>query len=154
MKKSIISVAAVVMAIMVMAGCSAKKSFDASNFVTEVMANVSYDDEMIQVPEKTAQTLYNLGFDGLESYTLYTSATSATANELMVMKVKDSAAEAKAKEAIETRKKDLIALYESYRPDEMKKLNDVLLITEGGYVIFSVSNDNAKVEEYIASNTK
>lgn len=154
MKKRIISILAATLAILMVAGCSAKKTFNADNFVTEVMANVSYDDEMIKVPEKTAETLYNLKFAGLESYTLYTSATSATANELMVMKVKDTAAEAKAKEAIETRKKDLIALYESYRPDEMKKLNDVLLVTEGGYVVFSVSNDNQKVEEYLKANVK
>lgn len=154
MKKRIISILAAALAILMVAGCSPKKSLDAENFITEVMANVSYDDELIKVPEKTAETLYNLSFAGLESYTLYASATSATANELMVMKVKDSAAEAKAKEAIETRKKDLIVLYESYRPEEIKRLDNALLTTEGGHVIFSVSNDNAKVEEYLKSNVK
>lgn len=154
MKKQLLSILVATLAILMIAGCSAKKSFDADNFVTQVMDNVSYDDEMIKVPEKTAQTLYDLSFAGLESYTLYTSATSATANELMVMQVKDSAAEAKAKAAIESRKKDLIALYESYRPDEIKKLNDVLVVTEGGYVVFSVSNDNQKVEEYLKANIK
>lgn len=155
MNKIVKGIVVVSLIALTLVGCSGdKKSFDSEGFVSTVMEKVTYDDEMIEVPEKTAKTLYSLDFEGLESYKLYTSATSATANELMVIKVKDNKSIEAAKKSIEARKTDLISLYKDYRPEEMQKLDNAIIVTEGDYVIFSVCSSNADVQKYITESVK
>ena len=102
---------------------------------------------MIQLNEQIASEYYNLSFDGLESWIAYGSGTAATTNVLMVMKLKDSAAVEEAKKTVQQRIEDQTANYEGYRPDELFRLENSIVLVEGDYLLFSISPDNDTVRK-------
>jgi hypothetical protein len=137
-------------------GCSNenKKELDIGAFCDQVIKQVDYDDELILLPDRVVSDYYDLFFEGLEDYAIYVSATSATSNELAVMKLYDSKAVESAKKAVDKRIKNQIATYENYRPDEKFRLESALIISQDGYLLLSVSNHNDEVKKIFYDNLK
>ena len=60
--------------ILVFAGCSKKeKTMDISAFTDRVQSEVTYDDELIALSDKTVGNYYDLSFDGLEEWKILAS---------------------------------------------------------------------------------
>ncbi|PWM21514.1 MAG: hypothetical protein DBX44_08420 [Oscillospiraceae bacterium] len=140
----------VLLALLLLAACgsgSESKQLDLDAFARQVIDSVEYDDDMIQLNEQIASEYYNLSFDGLESWIAYGSGTAATTNVLMVMKLKDSAAVEEAKKTVQQRIEDQTANYEGYRPDELFRLENSIVLVEGDYLLFSISPDNDTVRK-------
>jgi hypothetical protein len=121
------------------AGCSGEKTMDIDAFCRDVLETVSYDDELIRLSDRVVGDYYDLSFDGLEEYAIYVSATSATANELAVMKLADAKAVEAAKAAVKARIDTQTANYENYRPDELFRLENALVTEKNNYLLFSAS---------------
>lgn len=135
-------------------GCGSKaKDIDVAAFADKVNENVDFGDELLPVPEKMISDYYTLP-DGIESCKIYVSATSATASELAAFKCKDENSAKAVKAAVEQRISEQTASYENYRPDEKFRLENAVILTDGVYVVFAVSNDNAAVKELFTEALK
>ncbi|KAF5029870.1 hypothetical protein DSECCO2_644050 [anaerobic digester metagenome] len=115
-------------------------------FSKEVLSKGSFGDELILLSDKVVADYYDLSFDGLEDYRVYVSASSATASEFAVFKCSNDAALKSAKAAVEARISDQVTNYENYRPDEKFRLDNALIETNGNYLLFVVSDDNATIQ--------
>lgn len=135
-------------ALLVFAGCGKKenKTIDLPAFCAGVLEQVNFNDELITVSQQVAGDYYDLSFDGLEEYSISLSATSATASELSVFRCKDKDALAAAAERVQQRIQEQLANYENYRPDEVFRLQNALVLTEGNYLLFAVSDDNEAIQ--------
>lgn len=141
-------IAAALCGLIVLVGCaSSKKALDIDAFSKDVLSKGSFNDELILLPDKVVADYYDLSFDGLEDYRVYVSSSSATASELAVFKCKDEAALKAAKAVVETRISDQISNYENYRPDEKFRLDNALVETNGDYLLFVVSDNNATIQD-------
>lgn len=143
-------VALLIMSVLLLtAACTSsnEKTLDIDAFCKQALETVAYDDELIRLSEKLAGEYYDLGFEGLEEYAIYVSATSATANELTVMKLSDQKAVKAARAAVEKRIAAQTATYENYRPDERFRLENALVLDQGRYLLFSASPDNSAIEK-------
>lgn len=135
-------------------GCGSKaKDIDVAAFADSVAEKVDFGDELLAVPEKIVSDYYTLP-EGIESFKIYVSATSATASELAVFKCKDANALKEVKSAVESRVAEQTASYENYRPDEKFRLDNAVILTEGNYLVFAVSNDNKAVEKMFSEALK
>lgn len=133
-----------------LAACGAKseaKELDLTAFAGQVIEAVEYDDDMVLLSEQIVSEYYSLPLDGVEGWVAYGSGTAATTNELLVIKLKDDASIEAVRQAVEHRIDDQVANYEGYRPDELFRLENAIIETEGNYLLFSVSSDNDTVKK-------
>lgn len=129
------------------AGCgSSKKTLDMDAFSKDALSKGSFNDELILLSDKVVADYYDLSFDGLEEYRVYVSSSSATASEFAVFKCSSDAAIKSAKSAVEARISDQVSNYENYRPDEKFRLENALVETNGDYLLFVVSDNNATIQ--------
>lgn len=92
--------------------------------------------------------LYMLDEAQIEDAAFYTNS-SATAEEIAVVKVKDQAYVETVKAAYETRIADQKVAFESYVPEEIPKLEDAVVYENGNVVILCVSCDSSKINTVI-----
>ena len=130
---------------------SASESVDVD--VKEAADNIlnggDFKDTLATVDNSMALTrLYGLDQAIVEDAAFYTNS-NATAEEIAVIKVKDAADIETVKAAYETRIADQKEACKDYLPDEMTKLEDAVIYTNGNYAILCVSNDSSKIETII-----
>ncbi len=147
MKKFAAATLCCFMLFIILAGCgSSKKALDMDAFSADVLSKGSFNDELILLSDKVVADYYDLSFDGLEAYRVYVSSSSATASEFAVFKCSGDAALKSAKAVVETRISDQVTNYENYRPDEKFRLENALIETNGNYLLFVVSDNNATIQ--------
>ncbi len=143
MKKIIFGLIAVMCAISIL-GC-AKKEVDMVALATDLLNNGMYAEELTEVNSKITEKRYAMTDDDIEDVIAY-CGTNAVVDEIAVFKAKDvDSVSEKAAEHIENQKK----LFSDYRPSEVPKLDSCVIVSEGDYIIVSVSADSAKAEEII-----
>ena len=142
-------------AMLCIAGCGGKaeKSLDVAAFASAAVEKMDFGDELMAVPEQMLSDYYTLPKGKVSEYAVYVSGTGATASELAVFKCSSDAVK-DVEAAVKTRIEEQIASYANYRPDEKFRLENALLVTEGNYVVFAVSNDNAAIEKLLESSMK
>ena len=153
MKRFIIFALCIAMLCLSACGGKSEKSLDVAAFASAAVEKADFGDELMAVPEKMISDYYTLPNGKVSEYAVYVSGTGATASELAVFKCSSDAVK-DVKAAVETRIAEQIASYEGYRPDEKFRLEKALLVTEGDYVVFAVSNDNEAIEKLLASSMK
>ena len=82
--------------------------------------------------------------DSLEDWCLRMDNTRATPEMICVLKVKAGANQAEAKKALEDYRKEQIAVYRDYQPDQVVKLENARVLENGAYLVLSVSHDADK----------
>ena len=108
-----------------------------------------FKDNLATVDTNMALTrLYGLDSSIVEAAAFYTNS-NATAEEIAVIRVKDSSEVETVKLAYKTRVEEQKEACKDYLPDEMPKLEDAVIYSNGNYVILCVSNDSNKIESVI-----
>lgn len=143
-------------AVLLFAGCGSRgtKELDLDAFAKQVIETVSYDDDMVALSETVLPDYYDLSFEGFEKAVVYASGSGATANELAIIQVKDADALGRAKEAVERRKANLTANYQDYIPAEIARIDGAIVVEEGRYLLFSISESNDTIEKLFRDSLK
>jgi hypothetical protein len=131
------------------AGCGTRgeaKSYDPGEVAGAIMAEVTFRDSLVEAVGDSAASFYRLD-DTVDSYAIYISGSGATAEEVAVLKVKEGEAASSAKAILEKRVADQVERYESYRPEEMTKLKDPVIITEGDVAVLVLADDRSQAED-------
>ncbi len=126
---------------------SEQKQPATADVVEAVSANLTFKDQMMVLDDVMVSNIYRLDEDKLEEKTVKVSATGATAEEVSVFKVKDSADVQMVKDAIAERIEDQKISYQNYVPAEMVKIEGAVTYTQGNYVILVMADDTSSVEK-------
>ena len=126
----------------------AEKAVNVSDLAGTLLNDVKYDDTLTEVDLDTAKMFLNFADVEIEEAAIYESS-GATAEEIVVVKCKDSDSAAKAKTAFEQRVSEQTENFTDYVPSEVPKLKAAVIITSKEYAILSVSADDAKAKEII-----
>lgn len=128
-----------------------EKNPDVQVVADTLLKEGEFADKLAPVDINLALTrLYALDQSVVESCAFYTNS-NATAEEIAVIKVKDSADVDTIKAAYETRVEEQKAACKDYLPDEMPKLEDAIIYSSGNYVVLCVSVDNNKIEDSLTN---
>jgi len=139
------------------AASSAKSSQAAAVDVTKVadrlLNEIKYDDKLAEPEAETIDILYpGLPQDKIKAMKIYVSSSGGTAEEIAAFEANDEEAakeiETKLNERVETQK----ASFKNYVPEELKRLENALVIRKGNYVYLSVSGDPDKAKSIIEEN--
>ncbi len=149
MNKRVLNVLLVISLVAILAtACGGKDDFamKPKEVADELVAKIDFKDEVIEVDLGKAEALYES--EELVDGKLFVSS-GASAEELAVFEVSDIN---KAKEVFNKRVERQKEDFESYNPEELKKLDDTIIKSKGKYIILCVTDDKeaeAKIEEYL-----
>lgn len=103
--------------------------------------------EMIQLDDKKVQKLYDINPDELDEYWIYISASNISAQEIAVIKVKESSSIESIKDKLSERIEKQSISFKDYLPEEYHLLENHILKTKGNYILLVVSKDADIVED-------
>jgi hypothetical protein len=156
MKKRYLNIGIIIFVLMFAAGCSqqqANVSMDVDSVADGIMKAVTFKDQMSEVKEKTALTIYGLDAASVTKAKVYES-TGATAEEVAVFEGKDEKAAGTVKEAVQKRVETQKESYKDYVPAELEKLKKPLIIEKGRYVVLCVADDTSPAQKVVDSAAK
>ena len=144
---------AVILAVGIMAaamGCSSSGGdIDTAALVNALTTGVVFDEALTELSPSIAQKRLALDEGEAEEITAY-AGTRAVVDEIAVIKAADVDA---VKAKVDAHIAEQTESYQSYRPEEVPKLNNAIVETSGDYVIMCVTGDSkaAKgiIDEYI-----
>ena len=156
MKKRISILLLCVVMIFALAACSSapkEVSLDVNQVAQKLLSDGTFEDQMQPLEKAAALKLYDLQESDVTAECVYVG-TGATPEEISVWQASSAdtvkTIEAAAKDRIEVQKKS----FESYRPEQMPKLDSPVLVTSGNYVIFCISGDNTSAQSIVDSFLK
>lgn len=123
----------------------------AQTIVDTLQAEGDFSETLAAVDNNMALSrLYVLDSAKIEEACFYTSS-GATAEEIVVIKVNDEAYMETVKGAFDARIADQTEAFKDYVPEEVPKLEDAVIYTNGCYAILCVSGDSSKIDSSIAN---
>ena len=154
MKKQLVGL--FVLLLLLTAGCAKQNGsvkMDVDSVAGKIMKEVSFKDQMSEIKQKTALSLYGLDGTSVVKAKVYES-TGATAEEVAVFEGKDEKSAGKIKEAVMKRIETQKESYKGYVPKELEKLKKPLVDVKGKYVALCVADDTSPAEKVINESAK
>ena len=134
-------------------GTADGKQPPAADVVTAVAAQVAFKDNMALVDQALFSNFYRIDQEKVADTAMYTGSR-ATAEEVTVIKMKNATDVQLAKDAFAERLADQKLAYENYVPEELPKIENAVVYTNGAYAILVVANDTSKVEKTFVAQLK
>lgn len=95
--------------------------------------------------ESNFKYISNLDYDKVDSY-FVSYSEDGLADEIAVIAVKDAADVKEAKASLEEHKQDRYKLLEQYEPEQVKRIEDGLVFTNGRYAVLIICDNSSKVK--------
>lgn len=116
--------------------------------VSDIWDKISSEIEsppLKDIPPVIIEEFYGFKVEDL-NYAVFKRATQNTyADEIAIIKVKDSNQVPQIIKGIEGRVKDLQSQFEEYLPEEREKVDNYKIENKGDYILFVISNDESKI---------
>lgn len=108
------------------------------------MAYVSSEDKEA---ETYLSTVADFDFDKVDAFSItYAKDGKGNADEIVVIRVKDSADTGEALATLQTHLKTRQSIYATYDPTQSEKIGKGITFSQGAYAVLIVSDDNAAVK--------
>ncbi|MBW5467071.1 DUF4358 domain-containing protein [Brevibacillus formosus] len=132
-----------------LAGCSSEggttEELSAAKVGEKIQQTISFQD-MKQGDLEKLQKLYHIEAEEVEDFILYTASSNVKADELAVIKVKDTNDTENITEKIQQRIEAQTIKFKDYRPEEYFLIEKHVLKTKGQFVLFAVSKEVDQIE--------
>lgn len=158
-KKNLIKkMAAVGLGIVMMVGITAcgdsySSDLSAQELAESVEGKVSISDTS-NLRDNLVEDSYGADLSFLEDFYVLKSSEGVTPDEIAVFKVKDTADLSKCTDAFKTRQEYQKTNFESYKPDQMYKFDNVYTGTFGVYAVMVIAEDTSDVEAAVEEALK
>lgn len=152
MKKIIVIVMAIFMLMAGITGCASKSSdkntasISTSEISDEIKKAADISD-MKTADASKLRKLYGINSDELDNFVLYTAPTNIRADEIAILKVKESGNVDSIKDKISKRIDDKSQSFKNYLPLQYSLIEKHVLKSKGNFIIFVVSKDSDKIED-------
>lgn len=148
-KKSILIFISATLLAASISACGTGKSKTAEVSVSQVIDKVKQSEDISKMQECNAEKLkklYGIDSETLSGFALYTAASNIKADELLVIKVKDTKDIDAIKSKISERIEKQAQSFKDYLPDEYSIIEKHVLKDKGEFILFDISKDSDKVE--------
>jgi len=119
----------------------------AMSAATEKLADMRYVSNSDASPEELLENVSNLDYEKVAAFFIdYASNGGDSADEIVVIAVKDSADADAAKDSLEAHRSQRLSQYRVYCPEECEKLESGLVFSEGKYAVLIVAEDASAIK--------
>ena len=130
------------LAVLMIYASGSKRSFKE---VSKAVSSVLDSKELVKMDDRMFKRNYGLNSADYKGVLYYSSSSSISAAEVLVIQVKNDAQVEKVTDAIAKRKAQRLEDFDSYLPEQVKLLEDAQESVRGRYIFFAVSS---KASEY------
>ncbi|MEG1461137.1 MAG: DUF4358 domain-containing protein [Oscillospiraceae bacterium] len=152
MRKAFSALLAVCLILGVFTACAApapKANYDLEALSSKISDSAAFSDILSPVNPEIAASFF--GYDAADiSECKVLCSTGATTEEISLFKCSDEAAAERVLGFAKKRAESQKTAYQSYAPDEVPKIDNAIIRSEGVYVFYIVSTDSTKVEAAIS----
>lgn len=106
---------------------------------------------VVVMNEELSKEFYPFDRNLVSEYIIYQAMINVRSDEIAVFKVKDASNIAEVEKGIQKRLDQLDKIWQSYLPDQYDKVKKHIILKKDNYILFSVSDDQKKVEEIFNS---
>ena len=104
-----------------------------------VMDAAGFTEELVMLDETTLPARYTtMDLTALEDYRVYVSGSMGTPEEFSIFQVKSDKEVTPVYEAVQRRVEDLRLSFEDYRPEQMPKIENAVLLEKSNYVMLAI----------------
>mgnify|MGYP001046467709 CR=1 FL=1 len=111
--------------------------------VTKAVTKALDMKELSEADHRMVKRFYGLNANDYEGVSLYVSDSNMAVEEVLIVKLKDTAQSEQVESAIKDRLDSQLESFEGYGAEQCKLLNDHVLDVEGNYILYVV-NKKAK----------
>lgn len=141
MTRKLIATLLLIALLLPLGGCSGgKKDVDPAEAAQAIVDSVTFRDTLVAAEDGAAENYYKLD-DSIDSYGIFISGSGATAEEVAVLKVKDSKDLNLALAILDKRLADLTLNFQDYVPEEMVKISNPVIVVGTDVAILVVADD-------------
>ena len=119
--------------------------------ISKAVENVLDTDNLTEQNSQALKRYYGLNSADYDGVLFYSSPSSMSAEEVLLIKVKDSSQLETVQSAIEQRLKNRKNDFDGYAPDQVQLLDSSQLKTRGNFIFFAVAPD---ADKYCSTFTK
>ena len=131
------------------AAAQTNESVDVTAVADKLKDGLEFKDELAELDEAKIEKIIGISADSYTKAKVYVSSSGGTAEEIDCFEAKDADSAKAIADTLTARVESQKKVFENYVPEEMTKLNDPVLVTNGNYVYLCLSNDNDKAKEII-----
>lgn len=143
--------------VFVLTSCSSNKptykDVSVKNIDEKIKESVDISSMNVGDGEKLEKT-YKIDVKDLEEFVLYTPSTNIKANEIAIMKVKDSSKIEDIQDKISERIDNQATNFKDYLPDEYYLIEKHVLKIKDNYILFVISEDAEAIEKIFDESFK
>ena len=147
-KVFILSLLAMICTVGVLSGCSKEeetKNISVNEIDKKIQENVDISEMRTGNMDKLKK-LYDINEDEIEEFILYTAPTNIKADELAIIKVKESESIENIKANISKRVKQKGNTFKDYLPEEYYLIENHILTNKENYIFFVISDKAEDIE--------
>ena len=132
--------------VLLLAGCGGKKvDIVPADAAQTLLSEVAFRDTLIEAQGDVALQYYQMD-DKVTDFAVYISGSSATAEEIAVIRTSDLNA---GKKILEKRLEELKFRFENYVPAEMAKIESPVIAAQGDVVVMVLADDIAEAQKAV-----
>ena len=147
--KKLLSFALALMSVLCL--CSCNKEEGKTPATADVAAIISDSAEFTELIALTDDNIgpryYGIDLEAIEEYEVLVCSSGALADEVAVFKMKDREDVEDMLDVVRERKQDLYDRFVDYVPEEINKINNAVIGSNGNYVYFVVSSNNSAAKK-------
>ena len=147
--KKLLSFALALMSVLCL--CSCNKEEGKTPATADVAAIISDSAEFTELIALTDDNIgpryYGIDLEAIEEYEVLVCSSGALADEVAVFKMKDREDVEDMLDVVRDRKQDLYDRFVDYVPEEINKINNAVIGSNGNYVYFVVSSNNSAAKK-------
>lgn len=142
---------AILITLSIFTGCNASgKANSKIPSTTDIVDNIREAvkfPEMVEMDGKKLEKLYKIQPGTLDGFWGYLAFSNIKADEILIIKVKDSNDVENVRKSINVRIEQQANSFKDYLPNEYHLIQNHVLKTRGNYILFAVSKDADKIED-------
>ena len=150
---SIIMVAALI-AVIISLSSGAAESKKEMNEVAPALVRLFSNDKSAESNDSTFKKYYGLNAADYDAVVLYFPLTNMDAEEMLIVKLKDTSQAEAVRAAMEKRQQTQIGIYEGYAPEQLSLCENGIIDVQGNYVLYVVHPDASKIDEAFRAGLK
>lgn len=136
--------------VLILTGCSSKKTTGRAPSISDIDEKIKETVDISNMDigdSKKLEKLYDVDVEDLEDFILYTPSTNIEANEIAILKVKDSNKIDDIKDKLMKRAEKQGDIFKDYLPDEYFLIEKYVLKAKDNYILFIISEDVETIED-------
>lgn len=149
LNKTIISTLLILITMIMLGGCGSQAKPEAKNpdvkDISQKIGQVTDLSKMKESNDAKLKKLFDISTEELDGFVFYMAPSNVKADEILIIKVKDSKNIDAIKDKMVKRADKQANTFKDYAPDEYYLLQKKIIKTKDNYILYVVSKDGEKV---------